>query len=925
MKLEVRDLTLKSRVTTPMMKQYLAIKEQHPDCLLFFRMGDFYEMFFEDAELAARELEIALTARDGGKNVKVPMAGVPHHAADSYLARLLERGHKVAICDQVEDPRQAKGLVRREVVRVVTPGTVIDEKSLETKQNNYVASLVVEEDRLGLAVADVSTGHFSCTEITGDDRWSRLSDELAAYAPAECLVEPGRREDTQVRRVLEQAGDPPAVEGPEWIFIPAEARRALQEHFGVHTLDGYGLRDRPTALRAAGALLSYCKEVQMTEPKHITGLRTYEVGQYMVIDSAARRNLELVKPLSGERKGGTLLETLDHTHTAMGGRLLRSWLERPLLEPAAVNQRLDAVEYLLAEAFLRADLESLLRHLADLERLASKAVYGRANARDLIALRESLLLLPRLRELLRQHDQPHRNGQAGGAGGEDEEAEKGEWGEDLPPLLAHLAHSIDPLEDLAGLLQRALADEPPAVLTEGGLIRSGYHQEVDRLRSLAGEGKAWIAELEAQERQRTGIKSLKVGYNKVFGYYLEVTRANQDLVPPDYQRKQTLVNSERYITPELKEKEADILRAEERLVDLEYRLYTEIREQVAGAAPRILGSARAVAQLDALTGLASVASHHHYVRPWVDDSLVIDIRAGRHPVLERQDLGEPFVPNDCFLDGDGSHLCIITGPNMAGKSTYMRQAALIVIMAQMGSFVPAGEARVGVVDRVFTRVGAADDLAGGKSTFMVEMTEVANILNNATRRSLLVLDEVGRGTSTFDGISIAWAVCEFIHRQPHLRCRTLFATHYHELTALAASYEGMDNYSVSVKERGDDIVFLHRVVRGPTDRSYGLQVARLAGVPPEVVGRARALLARLEEQSARSRAAGGQAGVAGRAAAERASYEQVTLLEVREHPVLEQLRGLDVLKMTPIEALNTLHRLREMVVARGRGERGDDR
>jgi len=818
----------KDDVTTPMMKQFVRIKEAHPDDILFFRMGDFYEMFFEDAEEAADVLDIALTSRDGGKGVRVPMAGVPHHSADSYIQRLVDAGHRVAVCEQMEDPEEARGLVQREVVRVVTPGARIDAGVMGSKHDNFAASLAKKGEVYGLAVADISTGHFSCVQVEGADAHRKLIGEFNRLGPVECCMDPGCGSDEQLRGQLTDIGVVHFPELEPWVFDERECDELLREHFGVASLAGFGCDDRPQAVRAAGSLLRYLRRTQKSSLRQIVTLSTYRVEDHLVIDPVARRTLELTEPLFADRRGGTLLQTLDRTETPMGGRLLRRQMERPLRDPGAIEERLDAVEVLVEDPASRERLRGALGKIMDLERLGGRISHGSANPRDLASLRESLDRIPAVVEVL--------EGVA-------------DAGRDNCPWSAIL-HRLDRLSDVREEMHRSLRDEPPAVSREGGIIREGYDEEIDTLRENAAGGKEWIASLQARERERTGVKSLKVGHNKVFGYYIEVTNPNRDLVPESYERKQTLVNSERYITPELKEKEAVILGAEERLADLEYEVFVSLRGWVAGRVDRLLDTAGKLAQVDVFMSLAELAAHNRYCRPAIDHSPVLDVVQGRHPVLEESDLGEPFVPNDCYLDCDKQAFLVVTGPNMAGKSTYLRQVGLIVIMAQMGSFVPAERARVGLVDQIFTRIGAADDLARGQSTFMMEMTEVANILNNATTRSLLILDEVGRGTSTYDGISIAWATCEYIRRSPHLGCRTLFATHYHELTRLADHYHGVVNYSVDVREKGDEVVFLRRVVPGPTDRSYGIHVARLAGLPPRVIARANDLAAELEESAA---------------------------------------------------------------------------
>ena len=814
----------KEQVSTPMMKQYLQIKREHTDEILLFRLGDFYEMFFEDAEQAASVLDIALTSRDGGNDVEVPMAGVPYHAADSYIQKLVEEGHRVAICEQVEDASEASGLVERDVVRIITPGTRLDEGVLGSNRDNLAAAVSSEKDIWGLAVADISTGYFACVQIDGLDAERKVLGELARHAPAECCCDLSDLDD-EFNKQVENLGDIQLRDMDDWAFSFGECSSLLKEHFEVADLGGFGLEGRPLAVRAAGALLRYLRDTQKNGLLQLTALQTYHVDDFLVIDPVARRTLELTEPMLRDRSGGTLLETLDHTQTAMGGRTLRRTIERPMRQPDDIEQRLDAVQVLTEAPSLRDTLANSLSNIADLERLAGRVAYGSANARDLVALGKSLGKIPNFSDVLDELVQ----------------YSAGLWME--------LADSLDVLEDVQNELDSALVDEPPVTLREGGLIRKGYDEEIDTIRNAAEEGKQWMEDLQKRERERTGIGSLKVGQNKVFGYYIEVTNAHKDKVPENYERKQTLVNSERYITSELKEKEATILGAEERLGELEYQVFVRLRDWVAQQVNRIQSTAEVIGWADLLYSLAHVASRNNYCRPRVDDELVIEISQGRHPMLENSSLDEPFVPNDAYLDCSRESLLIITGPNMSGKSTYLRQVALIVIMAQMGSFVPADRARIGLVDQIFTRIGAADDLTRGRSTFMMEMMEVANILNNATPRSLVVLDEVGRGTSTYDGISIAWSTCEYIRQSPRLGCRTLFATHYHELTQLADICQGVVNYSVAVQKEGDDIVFLRKVVPGPTDQSYGIYVAGLAGVPERVISRARGLLPQLEESS----------------------------------------------------------------------------
>jgi len=894
---EGRHLT--GELATPMMRQYQRVKAAHPDCLVFFRLGDFYEMFFEDAEVGARELEITLTSRTTGAGRRVPMCGVPYHAAESYVSRLVERGYKVALCDQVEDPRQAKGLVRREVVRVVTPGTVLDVGSLPEKANNFIVAVAFDRTGggLGLAALDYSTGEFRTQEFVGEDSRARFADTLACLDPAETVVQPSVGEDPGLERFLGRLLRHPPTPHHEGAFRLGEARRVLLEHFGVVSLESFGCADRPLAVSAAGALLAYLRETGVAALGHVRTLRTETGREVMVLDPATRRNLELVEPIrpspggvaTGSRgKAGTLLGVLDFTVTAAGGRLLRSWVLHPLTGLGPIRRRQAAVAELAEKHLLRGDLRSALRRVHDLERLVARAAAGTAGARDLLAVRDSLAVVPEVRASLAVAE---------------------------APALQELASTLDPATDLVGLIGRALVDDPPASVRDGGLVRPGYSAEIDELRETVSGGKSRISRLEAEERERTGIRSLKVGYSQVFGYYIEVTRPNLAAVPPEYERRQTLANAERFVTPELKAKEALILGAEERLRTLEYEVFYEIRGRVASQAVRLQTTARALAELDALLSLAEAGSRYGYCRPEVVEETGLDIRGGRHPVVERLQGGEEFVPNDCLLGGGEPFFAVITGPNMAGKSTYCRQVALIVLLAQVGSLVPARSARVGLVDRIFTRIGASDDLAGGRSTFLVEMSETAHILHHATPRSLVILDEIGRGTSTYDGLSLAWAVAE--HIVTTIRALTLFATHYHELTELQDVLPGVANLCVTVREVGEDIVFLRRVTRGAVDRSYGIQVARLAGLPDAVIQRAREVLHDLEARAGRPH--GDARRRVGGATSEVAAARQLTLFEPVPSPVEREIAELDLLRLTPLEALNLLHTLQERVRREGRG------
>lgn len=879
---------------TPVFKQWHEAKQRYPDVLMLFRMGDFYEIFGEDAEVAARELELTLTARNAGAGMRLPMCGVPYHAVDKYLATLIRKGYRAAICDQIEDASQAKGLVRRGVTRVVTAGTLVEDSLLDTHDHNFLLAIARENGRFGIAAVDVSTGDFLVTEpapisreqpdepglpetspVRVDPAVAAVVDEATRLSPTEVLLPPELAEG-ELRTLLERNLRVPitVVDEPAGLFLsPAEQ---LQEHFRVSSLSGYGCEEMPAAIAAAARALDYLKHTHLDGLPHLSGITTYSTEQFLVIDASTRRNLELTTTLRENRREGSLLSLLDRSSTAMGSRLLREWLLQPLLDPAAINERLDAVDEMVGDRVTAEDLSRLLREVCDVERLTMRVTAARANARDLVALRESLRRLPQIAEVLAQCE---------------------------APLLAELSGRIANLDEVTALLEAALADDPPVQITEGGLMRAGYSEDLDEIRDIAAGGKRWIAQLEAQERARTGIESLKVGYNKVFGYYLEVTHANTDRVPDDYQRKQTLTTAERYITPELKEQESRVLGAEERLHEMEYELFCELRAQVAEHAEPLMATARALAAIDCIVCLAEVAIEYDYVRPEVHAGDEIVIRAGRHPVVERSAGQEPFVPNDTLLDRDGHQMQIVTGPNMSGKSTYLRQVALIALMAQMGSFVPADSARIGVVDRIFTRVGASDDLATGRSTFMVEMNETANIMNNATAQSLVILDEIGRGTSTFDGVSIAWAVVEYLIEQ--IGAKTLFATHYHHLNELETLFDEVQNLKVMVREEGDHITFLRRIEPGGTQRSYGIQVARLAGLPEAVIERAKEVLHTLEREDI-----GTEIGPSQRAASHVAQTVQLKLFEAAPHPIVEELKALDPQNMTPLQALEALARLK---------------
>ena len=871
---------------TPMMQQYMETKKEYSDCILFYRLGDFYEMFFDDALTASRELEITLTGKNCGLEERAPMCGVPYHAVDSYLNRLVSKGYKVAICEQMEDPATAKGIVKREVVRIVTPGTNLDTQSLDETKNNYIMCIVYVADRYGVSIADVTTGEYMVTEIEDS---GKLFDEIYKFMPSELICnEAFYMSGMDFEDMRDRLGIT-IYALDAWYFDDSVCKRTLKDHFGVSSMEALGLGDYDCGIIGAGALLKYLEETQKTSLSHLTRLVGYTTGKYMLLDSSTRRNLELCETLREKQKKGSLLWVLDKTKTAMGARTLRKYIEQPLIDRAMIERRLGAVEELKNNAISREEIREYLSPVYDLERLVGKIAYKSANPRDLIAFQSSLAMLPHIKCIL----QDMRS-----------------------PLLVEIRESLDTLEDLCSLVSDAICEEPPLAMKEGGIIREGYNEEVDRLRSAKTEGKNWLAKLEEEEREKTGIKNLRIRYNKVFGYYLEVTNSFKNLVPDYYTRKQTLANAERYIIPRLKELEDTILGAEDKLYALEYQLYCEIRDKIGAEIPRIQSTAKAVAQIDVFASLALVAERNNYVKPKLNDKGQIQIKDGRHPVVERMIPNDMFIANDTCLDDKKNRISIITGPNMAGKSTYMRQTALIVLMAQIGSFVPASSANIGIVDRIFTRVGASDDLASGQSTFMVEMTEVDNILRNATRHSLLILDEIGRGTSTFDGLSIAWAVVEHISNTRLLGAKTLFATHYHELTELEGKIDNVNNYCIAVKEKGDDIVFLRKIVKGGADKSYGIQVAKLAGVPDSVIERAKEIVEELLNVDITTRIrdiAVGSHGHEGKGKAKK--YDEVDLAQmslfdtVKDDDVLEELKNLDVSNLTPIEALNTLYQL----------------
>ena len=863
----------KSPNTTPMMQRYLEVKSQNPGTLLLFRMGDFYELFYEDAQEAARVLGLTLTSRDKASDNPIPMAGFPYHALEGYLQKLIHAGFRAAICEQVEDPKTAKGLVKREVTRIVTPGTLTDDALLDPRTHNYLAAIAPGKQRIGLAWLELSTGRFVTTDIPPE----QLLDELARIRPAECLI-PERKESANDLRTEEwSARQMLFTERPSWNFTHSECLRNLLSHFGVKTLEGFGIDESSVGVTAAGVLLDYVQETQRSALPHIIRLEQFERGMSLLIDESTRRSLELTQTMRDGRREGSLLSIVDETVSPMGARLLADWLSNPLADVPSINARLDAVEEFSRDSLLSHDLRELLAETYDLQRLVSRIATGRASPRDLGFLAHTLSLLPRLKAKLVGRQ---------------------------AKLLCDLESRLDLCGEILEAVADRLVDEPPLLTSDGGIIRAGFHAELDELRQLASGGKEWIAAYQAEEAKRTGISNLKVGFNKVFGYYLEVTKTNIEKVPPEYTRKQTLKNQERYITPELKEYEDKVLRAEERSVALELQLFEELRQQVAAEVPRLQQTGDVLAEVDVLLSLATLAVKGDYCRPEVVAEPMLDIREGRHPVLDRLQPSGQFVPNDVRLGTPDARIQIITGPNMAGKSTYIRQAALITLLAQMGSFVPASEAQIGVADRIFARVGASDELGKGQSTFMVEMTETARILNSATDRSLVILDEIGRGTSTYDGISLAWAVTEHLHDVTG--CRTMFATHYHELTELPQTLKSCSNWNVAVLERDDDVIFLHRIVEGSADKSYGIHVARLAGVPLTVIQRSRRILETLESDHLDD---AGRPKVPKRKAA--GENRQLSLFGAEPHPLLDEIRNLDIDQMTPLAALEQLNRMRE--------------
>ncbi len=875
---------------TPMMQQYKKTKEQYRDCILFYRLGDFYEMFFEDAIIASKELEITLTGKNCGLEERAPMCGIPYHAVEGYLTKLVKKGYKVAICEQLEDPKEAKGIVKRDVIRIVTPGTNLSMQSLEENKNNYIMCIAYFNGKVGISIADVTTGDYQLTEVEDN---KKLYDEIVRYTPSEIVCNDAFLvcgmdiEDLKTRLEISIFSLEPHF------FDDDRCRNTLLKHFHVNTLQGLGVEEFPSGMIASGALLQYLYEIQKTSLNHITHIYPYLTSKYMLLDSSTRRNLELCETLREKQKRGSLLWVLDKTKTAMGGRLLRNYIEQPLIDKTEIETRLNAVEELTNNPVERDEIREYLNPVYDLERLLGKISYKTANPRDLLAFRNSVEMLPPIKTI---------------ASGLNDKA------------LMNIGNEIDGLQDIYELIYRAIVEEAPISVREGGIIKEGFDETIDALRNAKSEGKDWLARLENEDRERTGIKNLKVKYNKVFGYYFEVTNSYLNLVPDDFIRKQTLTNAERFTTPKLKELEDTILNAEDKLVALEYDKFCEIREYIAGEIERVQKTAKAIAKLDVFASYSTVAEQNHYIRPQLNEKGMIDIKDGRHPVVEKMIEHDLFIPNDTYLNNGKNCISVITGPNMAGKSTYMRQSALIVLMAQIGSFVPAKSANIGLVDRIFTRVGASDDLASGQSTFMVEMNEVANILRNATSNSLLILDEIGRGTSTFDGLSIAWAVIEHIANTKLLGAKTLFATHYHELTELEGKMSNVNNYCIAVKEKGDDIVFLRKIVKGGADRSYGIQVARLAGVPEMVTDRAKEIADQLSDNDITQKVQSIEVKSKNDSKSSQVAHldevdlEQISLFDtVKDEDVLKELKEIEVTTLTPLDALNTLYRLQNLL------------
>lgn len=876
---------------TPMMQQYFSIKEQYKDCILFFRLGDFYEMFFDDATVASKELEITLTGRVCGQKVKAPMCGVPHHSAENYINKLISKGFKVAICEQVEDANLAKGIVKRDVIRIVTPGTNLNIQTLDETKNNYLMCVYNDKNNYGIAYVDITTGDFYTTQINNHNK---LIDEIAKIQPSEIIHTSTFKDNLELIEVLNQRFNTYMAEREDWYYDNKRASEIIKNHFQIKSLDGFGLTNECKAIIATGVLLEYIYDTQKNKLDHITSINLYSTNDYMILDISTRRNLELVETLRDKERKGSLLGVLDKTKTAMGARLLRNYIEQPLLDRDQIEIRLDGVEELKNDIIIREEFKELLNPIYDMERLMGKISCSNVNCRDLIAFKQSLLMLPNIKNVLSQC---------------------------TSKLFNDIFSEFDDLTDLLVLIDKSIEDDPPISIKEGNIIKRGYNEDIDLLKNACTDGKQWIADLETKERELTGIKNLKIKYNKVFGYYIELTKSNIHMAPDRYTRKQTLANSERYITSELKEMENTILGAQEKVIALEYEVFLDIRSMLAKEVSRIKRTAKHIAVIDVVRSLSDVADKQNYVRPSIATDKVVNIKNGRHPVIEKMMPNDMFISNDTYLDKDKHRFSIITGPNMAGKSTYMRQVALIVLMAQIGSFVPAEEATIGIVDRIFTRVGASDDLATGQSTFMVEMTEVANILRNATRNSLIILDEIGRGTSTFDGLSIAWAVVEYITNTNTIGAKTLFATHYHELTELEGKVDGLQNYCISVKENGDDIIFLRKIIPGGADKSYGIQVAKLAGVPEYVIRRSKEILEELSEADITKRRKNVKIASSNvKSSSEKANKGASTPVQINlfenlggNSKVVDELKKIDVNSITPMEALNLLDGLKKLV------------
>lgn len=891
---------------TPMMKQYMEIKNRNKDSILFFRLGDFYEMFFDDALVASRELEITLTGRECGQEEKAPMCGIPYHSADAYIAKLVKKGFNVAICEQVEEASQAKGIVKRDVVRTITPGTITDSKVLNEKDNNYLCCIYMNEQGFGISYVDISTGDLFTTDLVDNEKQIKtiIIDELAKIKPTEIITNNYLYEKNDLINDIEKRFNTVIKCYDDWAFELDVTIEKTKNQLSVITLEGFGLQGRDNAISSTGALIEYLNDTQKNALEHINHISTYNINSYMVLDINTRRNLELTETMRNKSKKGSLLWVLDKTSTAMGGRLLKKWIQEPLIDINEINKRLDSVESLINNIFIMDDIKELLKKVYDIERLMGKISYGNCNARDLISLKESISVVPELKKLLNKEEYPH---------------------------LKKLVENMDTLEDVYDLVDIAIIDDPPLSIKEGGIIKTDYNEALKELREASTKGKEWLTNLQKEEKKRTGIKSLKVGFNKIFGYYIEVTKSNIDLVPDNYIRKQTLANCERYITPELKEMESKILGSEEKMMSLEYNIFIETRNEIKEEVKRIQKTSKIISSIDVLNSLAEVAYKNNYIKPSLNNSGNIDIKNGRHPVVEKMLNDELFVPNDIYLDNNENRISIITGPNMAGKSTYMRQVALISLMCQIGSFVPVEEANIGIVDKIFTRVGASDNLAHGQSTFMVEMSEVANILNNATKNSLIILDEIGRGTSTYDGLSIAWSVVEYISNKSKIGAKTLFATHYHELTELEGKINGVKNYKIFVKEKGQDIIFLRKIKRGGADKSYGIEVARLAGVPQSVINRAKEILSELEKRDINNTEVLEEYSITEKKQVEdttpvNISKEieevqqvkednvvtnnlQIDMFGLKENEVIKKLKNLDMMQVTPLDAMNILYEL----------------